>query len=86
MFKLPDWPVALRSGPVAVATVVPGPHVPCLGEAEEFLHRILPDPLRVRKNLIRPLVVPHVDALDDLAHLVIEGRQESQQSTTRRDV
>ena len=74
MFKLPDLNISVQEGPVTVTTTVPGLHVPCMSETEEFFNSILPDPLGIRRNVIRPFVKPHVDALDEFTHLVMEGR------------
>ncbi len=84
MFKLPDLDISVREGPVTVATTLAGPHVPCPSEAEEFLNRILPDPLGIRRDIIRLFVKPHVDALDELVHLVTENRSRFTLAFTRR--
>ena len=76
MFKLPDLNISVREGPVTVTTTVPGLHVPCPSETEEFFNSILPDPLGIRRDVMRPLLKPHVDALDELSHLVTEGRDQ----------
>ena len=85
MFELPNLDVAVRAGPVTVATTFPGLHVHCLNEAEEFLHRVLPDPFSFREHAIRPFVKPHVDALDELAHLVTEGREQPHRPNPKQE-
>ena len=85
MFKLPTLDFAVQRGPVTVATTFPGPYVHCPSEAEEFLHRIFPDPFGIRRDVIRPLVKPHVDALDELAHLVTEGREGPHRPNNKQD-